>query len=70
MISSSYFPGNSNLFTTPNPLLKQEGEYLMFAIQEFPLLFQEGVGGGKKTRSLPGQSPSDFTSLTFTPFIT
>jgi hypothetical protein len=37
-----------SLFTTPNPLLKQEGEYLMFALQEFPLLFQEGVGGGKK----------------------
>jgi hypothetical protein len=43
------------LFTTPNPLLKQEGEYLMSAIREFPHLFQEGVGGGK--RVYPRLSP-------------
>jgi hypothetical protein len=36
------------LFTTPNPLLKQEGEFLNGGHQVFPLLFQEGVGGGKK----------------------
>jgi hypothetical protein len=41
---------NSNLFTTPNPLLKREGEFLNGAHQIFPLLFQEGVGGGKKIR--------------------
>jgi hypothetical protein len=45
---SGFKKRTSNPFTTPNPLLKQEGEYLMSAIQEFPLLFQEGVGGGKK----------------------
>jgi hypothetical protein len=39
------------LFTTPNPLLKQEGEYLMCAIQEFPLLFQEGLGVVKRNSS-------------------
>jgi hypothetical protein len=31
-----------NLFTTPNPLLKQEGEFLNRAHQIFPLLKQEG----------------------------
>jgi ankyrin repeat protein len=36
------------LFTTPCPLLKQEGEFLSRGHQIFPLLFQEGVGGGKK----------------------
>jgi hypothetical protein len=40
----------NQFLTTPNPLLKQEGESLMCAIQGFPLLFQEGVGGGKKIR--------------------
>jgi hypothetical protein len=35
-----------NLFTTPNPLLKQEGEYLMCIIQEFPLLNRTETGGG------------------------
>jgi peptide/nickel transport system substrate-binding protein len=38
------------LFTTPCPLLKQEGEFLNRRHQVFPLLFLEGVGGGKKVK--------------------
>jgi hypothetical protein len=56
----------TNLFTTPNPLLKQEGEFLNGGHQIFPLLFQEGVGGGKKICCLSQIEPPFKTAYSST----
>jgi hypothetical protein len=40
------------LFTTPNPLLKQAGEYLMSVFENSPTCFRTGLGVVKE--SAPG----------------